>query len=257
MGDVERIQVRTGESGPNAPEEAVSGDPQPLSIEEPAPSAELAPRVEGLPEKFKNVGDLAKAYAELEMKQGQKASEETSEKAEETPAEGERGKLSMDDFAPFTTEFLEQGDLSEESYKQVEEWGIPKPLVEGYVQGMRALRDQQLGEIHKEVGGSEKYAAMQEWARASLDPKELEGYDSIMQSGDLNAIHMAVRGMASRWQGQTERPTLLSGETGSDASAGAFSSVAEVTAAMRDPRYTKDPSYREQIKRRLAISTVL
>ena len=68
----------------------------------------------------------------------------------------------------------------------------------------------------------------------------------------------AIKSLASRWGGaEPKAAPLLQGNTGSINASGAFRSLAQVTEAMRDPRYTKDPAYRKDVEARLANSNVL
>ena len=53
-----------------------------------------------------------------------------------------------------------------------------------------------------------------------------------------------------------KQPSLFEG-TSDVVSRDAFDSVAQVTDAMNDPRYEKDPSYRKAVTEKLARSTVI
>ena len=52
------------------------------------------------------------------------------------------------------------------------------------------------------------------------------------------------------------QPELFEG-TSDVVSADAYQSVSQVTDAMNDPRYEKDPSYRKKVADKLARSTVI
>ena len=54
----------------------------------------------------------------------------------------------------------------------------------------------------------------------------------------------------------TKHPELFEG-TSDQVSPDAFESVAQVTDAMNDPRYDKDPAYRKKITDKIARSTVI
>ena len=67
----------------------------------------------------------------------------------------------------------------------------------------------------------------------------------------------AIQGLHSRYRsGVGVEPTLVKGEVG-DTTVGNFQSLAEITAAMSDPRYEKDPAYRSQVAEKLRKSSVL
>ena len=52
------------------------------------------------------------------------------------------------------------------------------------------------------------------------------------------------------------QPNLLSGDVGCDV-APRFESLAELTSAMSDPKYHKDPAYRARVAQKLRFSSVL
>jgi len=72
-------------------------------------------------------------------------------------------------------------------------------------------------------------------------------------------MKLAVRGLmatAGMNKSSPQRQELFEGD--SDVfSSDAFRSIAQVTQAMNDPRYEKDPAYRKEVTDRLAKSTIL
>ena len=66
------------------------------------------------------------------------------------------------------------------------------------------------------------------------------------------------KNLSSRWKESAgmARP-LIQGDTGSKGASGAFRSLAELTEAMKDPRYRKDPAYRRDVESRLSSSNIL
>ena len=98
---------------------------------------------------------------------------------------------------------------------------------------------------------------MLEWASESLEENEIEAFNSIMEQGNPAAMQMAVRGLQARFSQSSGSPAkLIQGDT-IGPSGGAFRSVAELTAAMKDPRYHKDPAYRRDVENRLKNSNIL
>lgn len=195
-------------------------------------------RPEWLPEKFQSPVDLAKAYGELEKKVGSKGVDFTS----------------LDQYA---TEFTQNGDLSEESFKAITAMGFPEPLVRAYVEGQKAVMESNMNSVMSTVGGSEKYAAMTEWASENMAPEEIDSFNQIMESGNMNSIKFAVQGLKARYeQAAGTSGRLIQGET-SGPSGGAYRSIAEIVAAMKDPRYAKDPAYRKDVEARIGMSNAL
>ena len=53
-----------------------------------------------------------------------------------------------------------------------------------------------------------------------------------------------------------QAPTLLQGDTGG-AGVDSFKSVAQLTKAMNDPRYSEDPAYRDEVTAKLSQSSIM
>lgn len=244
----ERIQMSTGETGTEAPEGTNTDNP--MSIEE------NSERPEWLPEKFDSPEDMAAAYGELEGRMGT----ESQPEPQETDTEGSDetyGDLSYEAIAPYSDEFFESGELSEESFKKLEDdLGVPQDIARAYVEGQRALVDQSKQAVYSEVGGQESYDEMITWASENYTEEEISSFDNAVDSGDMNMTMMAVRGLHARYAQSTGTPSsLVQGSTGGNATSG-FASWPQVSAAMRDPRYAKDPAYRKEIENKLSVSNL-
>lgn len=222
-------------------------------------------RPEWLPEKFKSAEDMAKAYSELEKKMsGGKSEPETEETPEETPdpqnTEATEVAKVLDkagvDFDTLQAEYAANGGIGEESYKQLEEAGFPQQLVDSWIAGQQALANDINNQVFSSVGGEEQYYQMVEWASESLPPAEVDAFNKAIDSGDMSMVNMAVNGLAARYRSEVgTEPQLIQGETTGN-SGGSFNSAAELTAAMRDPRYQNDPAYRQAVAQKLSRSNV-
>jgi len=217
-------------------------------------TAEAPPqdRPEWLPEKFDNPEALADAYSNLE-KQFHENKAEPSETEDNATSEPEVSNTAV---TSASEEYFETGELSEETYKSLEANGIPKEMVDMYVNGYEAVANQQQQTLMKEAGGAENYEAMSEWAATALTDQEQEVYNNTVESGDVNAATMAIRGLYARFQSDGGTPvSLVQGDTSGTAGALPFSSSKEMTIAMQDPRYSYDNKYREQVSQRLSVTT--
>ena len=216
-------------------------------------------RPEWLPEKFDSAEAMAKAYSDLESK----FTKDQQEGSETLISKGERDSespsVSLDDFAEFNTEFAETGDISEDSRAKIEGWGIPREMIDGYIKGQQAMLDTHFRSIYEEVGGESNYENMISWAKESLPPGDQTAFNEAVVNGTPEQMMFAIRSTASRWRAETGTPStmpLIQGDTGSAGASGSFQSVAQLTEAMRDPRYTKDPAYRKDIETRLSHSNI-
>jgi hypothetical protein len=214
----------------------------------PAPQTEEETRPEWLPEKFQSPEDLAKAYSELEKKGS------TSKKAskEEAPAEPTEMSSAIETA---TSEFMESGELSDNTFETLEKAGLPRDIVEAYMAGQGALVDSQVAQVKETIGGEGNYEAMAEWAAENLAEEELAAYNEVVENGTVEQARMAVRGLFAQFKaGGGKAPTLMQGAT-QGSGVKPFGSAAQVTEAMRDPRYKNDPAYRQTVEQRLAVTT--
>jgi len=151
--------------------------------------------------------------------------------------------------------FYENGELTEDNFKALEENGIPREFVEAYVKGQEASMQSEVVEITNSIGGQENYDAMVEWASNTLPSEEIDSFDQIVSESTPEAAKMAVKGLYARFLSEGgQQPSIRQGNT-SGAAVQPFQSNAQVVEAMRDKRYENDPAYREEVERRLAVST--
>jgi hypothetical protein len=98
---------------------------------------------------------------------------------------------------------------------------------------------------------------MTAWAKANMSKGEIAAYNKAVDSGDVNAAVLAIRGLRQTFEAKNGRaPTLNKGNNaapgpGADAP---FASAFEQTQAINDPRYAKDDAYRASVVRRMIAS---
>ena len=231
----ETITITEAETGPEAPQEEAQDN--------------QSERPEWLPEKFKTPEDLAKSYSELEKKLSS-PTEETQE--DQAPAE----EIPQVEFNKFAEEFSEKGELSTDSFSELEKMGYPKEMVETYIKGMQASEAADSDAVMQVAGGAEGYQELTDWARDNMEARELELYNQMVGTGTDNA-KMAVEWLMSKREvaGGIE-PNLLSGRA-TGAPKQEYRSTAEVVRDMQDPRYKTDSAFRQDVENKLARSSVI
>jgi hypothetical protein len=212
-------------------------------------------RPDWLPEKYKTVEDFLEGHKSLEKKLGEREEIEPVEESESTnEAEGEETQAGPLD--PFYSEYEENGGLSDDSYKALEDLGYTKDIVDTYIKGYEAQVSQFTSEAHDIVGGAEEYEAMAEWAVDNMTPEQLDNYnDQLALGGD--AWELALRGLHAKYKDSGDAPVervRSDGKTPVDRGVQPFTSQQELTAATRDKRYSTSPEYRKMVEARLAIS---
>jgi hypothetical protein len=168
--------------------------------------------------------------------------------------EGDKPKF---DLEKFSQEFAQSGELSEDSFTELENMGLPREMVQQYLEGQKALQATREREVMQRVGGSDAYQQMVQWAAKNLSKEEQATYDQMVNSGDINTVNLAVDGLHARYNsggGDRIRP----GSTGGTTSGGVtpFKSMRELVQAQKDPRYKKDPAYQREIADRLRASKI-
>ena len=97
---------------------------------------------------------------------------------------------------------------------------------------------------------------MLEWAKGNLAPQEVEMFDTVIERGDPLAAFFAVRSLSYRYlDSQGREGTMVTG-TAPKESGAQFNSQAEVVEAMSDPRYDRDPAFRQKVMKKLERSDI-
>lgn len=223
-------------------------------------------REEWLPEGFNSREELLADYEKLKAERAaeqhrQEPEEPSDEGAPEVLATREQAvaylKTKGLDVPELEREYLDTGKLSDDAYKKLAKAGFPRAFVDDYLQGLRAVQEQARSEVMTLVGGEDSYKELVSWAAKTLTQQEIDAYNRVMSSGDLDAIKMTVSGLAMRHKGAVSDPQLIMGKTASPVSGAAYETDDEIVAAMRDPRYKNDPAYRRQVQRRVMNSKTL
>ena len=224
--------------------------------------------------KYKDAQQLEKAYVELQKKLGDKGDGDSTEAGDTKDSyedESEEGYEDEEEADVDTSEdgFLDtlweeaQGEYSEETLEkiskmdavdiadmhlryrqQVEESRVPE------------ITEQQVTELKNVVGGEEQYGDMLRWAQETLNPQEIQMFDTVMERGDPLAAFFAVRSLSYRYQDALGRDGTMITGTAPRGDGSQFESQAEVVEAMSDPRYDRDPAFRQKIMKKLERSDI-
>ena len=205
-----------------------------------------------LPEKFNSAEELAKAYGELEKAYSSKQPTEEAQPVTQQEAEQATG-LSLD---AYYNEFAENGQLSDDSYKKLEASGLPKDLVDSYIEGQTAISDNHVRQIQSVAGGDGEYEKITTWASENLPEAEVNTFNKVVEKGTVEEAMMAVSGLKARYDNNVGvTPTLIQGQAAAPQSA--FQSTAEIVSAINDPRYKEDSAYRSNVEAKIKRSNVL
>lgn len=264
-----------------APEatEASTDDTTPIALPSDADTQGSNSSTDAIPEKFRkadgsvDVERLMASYAALEAKMGSSSKSSTADAessvSDEAPDDDddtseeevsgsltdeqdrassvlEKAGLSLEDVQ---REFDENGELSEETYKALQEKaGFPRELVESYVAGLQARVDRLTTAAFDAAGGEDVLKTMTEWAADNADEVFIEGFNAAVQSQDPKKVKKAVESLKKLYDREAPKePQQIAGEPlATDGSV--YKSDEERSKDMDDPRYETDERYRKMVE---------
>ena len=217
--------------------------------------------------KYKDAQELEKAYMELQSKLGEQGKEETASAEEKTP---EEPKLSTGAslITEAQKEYYDNGNkLSEETMAKFSEMSSAD-LLQAYIeinannpqQAEEAqaadITEAQISDIKKSAGGDQVYANVVNWAKDNLDQSQVNAFDEVVNTGSVAAIKLAVAGLKAQYDNANGvEGRMVTGKAPVN-SGDIFRSQAELVAAMNDPRYDRDPAYRQDVVEKLDRSNL-
>lgn len=187
------------------------------------------------------------------------ADEPKPEEASRNDADSKLNEKGLN-LAEFEEEFTANGVLSETSLAKLEQSGIPRAMVDAYIQGQQALVNSFVEDVKALAGGEEGYNDTVAWAKENFSDAERAAYDKVMFSGDKDLIKIAVAGLVAKFRdAEGHEPALTQGKASATRSVNTsgYTNMSEMQAAMRDPRYRKDPDYTHEVEQRTMRATFM
>ena len=220
--------------------------------------------------KYKNAEELESAYLSLQKKLGQ--NEEEYEEGEEGYREEEESDEEVSEYAPAISlindasdeYYANNGALSEETISRFTEMSS-QDLVNAYMEMTETgqinqtaqayeMSDAQVNSVMNAAGGESNYNTVVEWAASNLNDRQIDAFDSVVDSGNPAAIGIAFQGLQAAYnEANGYEGRMLQGRAPSSAGE-TYRSQAELVAAMGDPRYDTDPAYRADVVAKLEQS---
>ena len=218
--------------------------------------------------KYESAEELEKAYIELQKKLGDK--EETTEepKAEEETEETEETSDDNPTVALIneaSDEYYANGNkLSTETLDKFKQMSS-QDLVNAYIEMVEKNPPQanqeadvsqaQINQIQNSVGGENQYQKLMQWASQNLPDKEINAFDGLINTGNVDAIQLGVQALKSKYdEANGYEGRMLTGKAAQTSDV--FRSQAQLVAAMSDPRYDTDPAYRQDVVAKLERSDI-
>ena len=118
------------------------------------------------------------------------------------------------------------------------------------------MTDADVNNIKNSVGGEGEYGKLIGWAGENLDKASVDAFDSIVETGNTQAIKLALSGLKSQYDSANGYEGRMLQGKAPKTSTDVFRSQAEVVKAMSHPDYDNDPAYRQDVIDKLARSDV-
>ena len=179
--------------------------------------------------KFKDAEALEQAYIELQKKLGESNDEDESKPAEEVRDEDE------------TTEEVEEPEEEGEESEDDGEGGYS---------------DEDVAYIYQIAGGEKEYDEMLQWAAGNLNKPDIEAFDHVIGLNDPQAAAFAVMALKSTYENNVGKEGKMLTGSSSRETPDVFKSQAQVVEAMSDPKYDRDPAYRQAVMEKLQRSNI-
>ena len=250
----ETLTVDTSPQTESAPDSLTPDEQDSLAVGEKI----MAEQEQLLAGKYKNAEELEKAYVELQSKLGSQDTEET----EEAPSDVESSPV-VGLINDASSEYAENGQLTPETLAKFSDMNSTD-LVNAYmeIQSQQEapeavdLSESDVNTVMNFVGGEESYKQLTDWASNNLDEISVAAFDAIINTGSVESIKLVVSGLKSQYENSNGyEGRMLSGKPPTT-SGDIFRSQAEVVEAMSNPKYEKDPAYRQDILEKLDRSNL-
>lgn len=157
-----------------------------------------------------------------------------------------------------SAEYAENGELSDKAYDNLEKAGIPRNIVNSYIEAQAAQVEVAQAKVYEIVGGQESYSGMVAWAGENLSEAEIDAYNTAVNSGQMASVELAVNGLKARYtasEGAEPSRQVQGGVPGNVG--GTYRSMAELMTDMNSPAYKNDPAFRADVEKRLGNSNIL
>lgn len=159
------------------------------------------------------------------------------------------------DFNAISQEFINTGDLSQETRQQLEKAGYPQAVVDNYLRGVQAEEEKFVSTIKGYAGTEQEFNNLVSFIQ-SKGQGAVDTFNQAIQTNNLGIIQGVINGFKAdmiNTYGSTNA-IIMSQTNGGNSGADTFKSDYEVVQAMSDPRYGKDKAYTQEVEQKVIRS---
>lgn len=204
---------------------------------------------EGTPETKQEQGEEAAKSLE---KEGEEGKQEEGEPDKENKLENKLEENGFD-YAALEQEYIDNGDLTKETREKLNKIGFSDEFINDFINGKKALYEQEINEMAASIGGREAYNTVIEWAGNNLDAQTIQAVNSVRDKTLIKDFILPILKQKMDEKEGVIPQTIIQGSANPPAE-DLFESQEEMYAAIRDERYRKDPAYMKKVTRKIRAS---
>ncbi|MCS5736624.1 capsid assembly protein, partial [Herbiconiux daphne] len=168
--------------------------------------------------------------------------------------------LPMDELAQMQANFDATGQLTDQQYNRLAEYGHSKDFIDSYIRGQQALSQNYVNQFVASVGGIDQFQSVIQTLQQN-SPKMISTLENAIGNRDLEtakAIIDLAGNLRKQTYGQPAQRTVTQRAVPVNSvpqvKQEGFQSKQEMVEAMNDRRYGRDQAYTMDVQRKVAYS---
>lgn len=159
------------------------------------------------------------------------------------------------DFKALEDEYLQNGELSNETQQKLAQAGYPKEIIDNYIRNVEREAQAFVSTVKGFVGGEEDWNTFVSFVQSQGDNAITLMNDAI-NTGNLAIVEATVGHLKTQMVNTygTNNPTLMSGGNATGSVQEGFASSYEMQQAMSDVRYGRDRAYTQMVEQKVINS---
>ena len=186
---------------------------------------------------------------------------EASEGHQEIIAEALEKGMTPEQMEGFQSEYDADGKLSDKSYEALAALGYTKAFINSFMAGQQSVADNFVRELQAYCGGADNFDKLTAYISVN-QPETAKAFNSAIERNDVTTIKALLENskgaMRQSFGSKPKRNLAAAAKPRNTAPAPkqveGFASRAEMTKAMGDVRYQRDPEFRRQVELRVFAS---
>lgn len=159
------------------------------------------------------------------------------------------------DFKALEDEYLQNGELSNETQQKLAQAGYPKEIIDNYIRNVEREAQAFVSTVKGFVGSDEDWNTFVSFVQSQGDNAITLMNDAI-NTGNLAIVEATVGHLKTQMVNTygTNNPTLMSGGSATGSVQEGFASSYEMQQAMSDVRYGRDRAYTQMVEQKVINS---